>query len=216
MNHNAFVLVLACTIGMAAGRTDARGKSQKKEISLDQQVSAFLESQKNAWRDMNIPETDGKALYDLIVKHGYKRALEIGTSTGHSGVWIAWALSKTGGKLITLEIDEERHREALDHFKKAGVGSIIDARLGDAHDIVPSLDGPFDFVFSDADKEGYKKYAEWLIPKLTVGGCFTAHNVLNGYIGTHELLDYVKSLPNVETTILRSSVSGISLSFKKR
>ena len=69
---------------------------------------------------MNVPGEDGQALYDLVVEKGYKNALEIGTSTGHSAIWIAWALSKTGGKLITVEIDEGRHREALANFEKAG------------------------------------------------------------------------------------------------
>jgi len=66
---------------------------------------------------MNVPASDGKILYDIIIKNDYKQALEIGTSTGHSGIWIAWALSKTGGKLITIEIDEDRYQEALTHFK---------------------------------------------------------------------------------------------------
>jgi predicted O-methyltransferase YrrM len=67
---------------------------------------------------MNIPARDGQLLYDLIIKGNYKSALEIGTSTGHSGIWIAWALSKTGGKLITIEIDPDRHREALRNFRE--------------------------------------------------------------------------------------------------
>ena len=58
-----------------------------------------------AWRDLNVPESDGRVLHDLVLKHKYTRALEIGTSTGHSGVWIAWALAQTGGKLVTVEIN---------------------------------------------------------------------------------------------------------------
>jgi len=164
---------------------------------------------------MNIPESDGRALYDLIVRNGYKSALEIGTSTGHSGIWMAWALSKTGGKLITIEIDPERHGQALEHFQEAGLSEFIDARLGDVHKIVPALKGPFDFVFSDADKEWYKNYFIDVLPKLTVGGCFTAHNVAHPYGGIQTFLDYVRSLPNVETSILNSSRSGISASVKK-
>jgi len=61
-------------------------------------------------------EGDGQLLHDLIVEHGYTRALEIGTSTGRSAIWMAWALSKTGGKLITIEIDERRYDEALANF----------------------------------------------------------------------------------------------------
>ena len=73
---------------------------------------------------MNIPASDGQLLYDLIIKGNYKSALEIGTSTGHSGIWIAWALSKTGGKLITIEIDEERYKTALENFRKVGLVGI--------------------------------------------------------------------------------------------
>ena len=67
---------------------------------------------KDRWRDLNVPYEDGQVLYDLIVKNNYTRALEIGTSTGHSAIWIAWALSKTGGKLITIEIQEARYKTA--------------------------------------------------------------------------------------------------------
>ncbi len=187
-----------------------------EQKDLDDRVRSFLDDHRYSWRDMNVPESDGKILYDLIVKNNYTRALEIGTSTGHSGIWIAWAMSKTGGKLITLEIDESRHNEALGHFEEAGLSDYIDARLGDAHTLVPELEGPFDFVFSDADKGWYKNYAEAVLPKLVVGGCFTAHNVSGRRMGgIGEFLDYMESLPNVETTIDRSSRSGISISYKR-
>src|SRR5690606_19323334 len=103
-------------------------------------------------------------------------AVEIGTSTGHSAIWIAWALSKTGGKLITIEIDKDRYLQAKSNFKKAGVSNFIDLRLGDAHEIVPSLPGEYDFVFSDADKFWYTRYFKAMEPKLIPGACFTAHN----------------------------------------
>ncbi len=184
--------------------------------ALDQKVRNFLDSYRRSWRDMNVSETDGKILYDLIIKNNYKRALEIGTSTGHSGIWIAWALSKTGGKLITIEINEWRHREALRNFEEAGLSDYIDARLADAHELVPKLKGPFDFVFSDADKGWYKNYLIAVLPNLEVGGCFTAHNVSGRrQYGIGEFLDYLESLPNMETTIDRSSWSGISISYKK-
>jgi predicted O-methyltransferase YrrM len=153
-------------------------------------------------------------LYDLIIKNNYKKAVEIGTSTGHSAIWMAWALSKTGGKLITIEIDEGRYKLALNNFKNAGLSDYIDARLADAHQLVAELKGPFDFVFSDADKDWYKNYFTALAPKLEAGGCFTAHNVSSHWGGIQEFLDYVRSLPNFETTIDRSSSAGISISYK--
>lgn len=188
----------------------------KSQENLDERVRKFLEEHKYQWKEENISEGDGKVLYNLIIENGYKSALEIGTSTGHSAIWIAWALSKTGGRLITIEIDEGRYRKALSNFEKAGVSRFIDARLGDAHELIYNLNGPFDFIFIDADKSWYKNYAIALIPKLKVGGCFTAHNVLNRFMwGIREFLDYINSLPGMETKIEHSSRGGISVSFKK-
>jgi caffeoyl-CoA O-methyltransferase len=191
--------------------------AQKPETptELDAKVRKFLDENRGKWYDWNVPYEDGKVLYTLIIKNRYKRALEIGTSTGHSTIWIAWALSKTGGKLTTIEIDEGRYKTALKNFKRAGVEGFIDARLADAHQLVKDLEGPFDFVFCDADKEWYVQYFKDVDHKLVKGGCFAAHNVTDPFEGIKEFLDYVRRLPHYETTIDRSSSSGISISFKK-
>ncbi len=208
----SLLAISLCISGMAA--KSASGAETNK--NLDEKVQNFLDSHRRSWRDMNVSETDGKILHDLILQNNYKRALEIGTSTGHSGIWIAWALSKTGGKLLTIEIDERRHQKALANFKEAGLADFIDARLADAHELVPKLEGPFDFVFCDADKGWYTNYLIAVLPKLEVGGCFTAHNVSGRrQYGIGKFLDYLESLPNMETTIDRSSWSGISISYKK-
>jgi len=186
---------------------------------LDARVRQFLQSRQGTWRDMNVPASDGQALYDIIVEHGYQRALEIGTSTGRSGIWIAWALSKTGGKLITIEIDASRHREAVANFAAAGLSDYVDARLADAHTLVKELPGPFDFVFCDADKGWYTNYFKDVFPKLTVGGCYTAHNVYGGggyrsRGGAGAFYDFVRGLETMETS-LNTSGNGLSISYKK-
>jgi caffeoyl-CoA O-methyltransferase len=189
--------------------------TQETPDGIDATVRRFLDQHRNSWRDMNVPDADGQALYDLIVKNNCKRALEIGTSTGHSGIYIGWALSKTRGKLITIDIDEGRHREAVGHFKEAGVAAFIEARLADAHELVPKLEGPFDFVFIDADKEWYTNYAKAVLPKLTVGGLMTAHNV-SQYGGRRQMTgdysEWVRSQPNLETNF----VAGVMVSRKTR
>jgi caffeoyl-CoA O-methyltransferase len=189
---------------------------------LDARIQKFLDENRGQWRDMNVPAVDGQTLHDLIVKHKYTRALEIGTSTGHSGIWMAWALSKTGGKLITIDIDEGRHREALKNFEAAGVSKFVDTRLGDAHTIVPALEGPFDFVFSDADKDWYKNYLVAVLPKLTVGGCYTTHNVSDGSgrgrgrgRGRDDYYEFLLAQPNLETTV-DSRGGGLAISYKRR
>jgi predicted O-methyltransferase YrrM len=208
-----FLLCLVLTSGFSI--RSGHCEELQDNTAFDKKVKIFLENTKGKWHDWNIPYSDGKVLYDLIIKNKYNRAVEIGTSTGLSAIWIAWALSKTGGKLITIEIDEGRHRKALANFKEAGLSEYIDSRLADAHDLVKELEGPFDFVFSDADKDWYKNYFIALAPKLEVGGCFTAHNARNTWSeGIREFLDYVKSLPNFKTTIDKTSSAGISISYK--
>lgn len=202
--------VLAAAIMAWAADPVVHGSSD-----LDKKIEKFLQESRSSWSDWNVPYQDGKVLHDLILKNRYTRALEIGTSTGHSAIWMARALARTGGRLITIEIDEERYREALSNFKKAGVDHLIDARLGDAHALVKELPGPFDFVFSDADKEWYTRYFKDLDPKLVKGGCFTAHNVSHPYGDIKRFLEYVRSLPQYETTIDRTSSSGISISYKR-
>jgi len=207
-----FAFVLPCS-----------GQDREPNSALDAKVKAFLNKMKNRWHDWNVPEADGRILYDLIVQNQYKRALEVGTSTGHSAVWIAWALSKTGGKLITIEIDEDRYRQALANFQEAGLSGYIEARNADAHQLVKDLSGPFDFVFIDADKDWYTNYAKAIVPKLEPGGCITAHNVDDrasyggGYMsGTDEYYRYMKGLPDFETRVHPGSRAGIAMSFKKR
>lgn len=210
MKHLLFVIVmwvLFIPLGIFA---------QSNQKAIDEKVKAFLSKNKSKWHDLNVPYEDGQILHDLIVKHKYTSAIEIGTSTGHSTIWIAWALSKTGGKLITLEIDEDRHKEALQNLKEVGLSQFVDARLGNAHDIVKTLSGPFDFVFSDADKGWYTQYFKDLEPKLSVGACFTAHNVNNNFSGVDEFMEYVYAQKTFETTIVGSRGEGISLSYKKK
>jgi len=187
-----------------------------QEPTLDEKVRAFLEKHEDDWSDWNVPMRDGQLLYDIIIKNNYTNALEIGTSTGHSGIWIAWALSKTGGKLITIEINENRYKEALANFKEAGVSEYIDARLADAHKMVKEIEGPFDFVFSDADKNWYKQYFIDVAPKLKEGGCFTAHNIRHWSMGgIREFVEYIESRDDFETTIENERSTGISISYKK-
>jgi caffeoyl-CoA O-methyltransferase len=214
MNRCFVAFVCALMLGLPAVR-EAWQTTPGKVEDLDAKVTRFLAQHRFGWRDMNVPESDGRLLHDLVIKNGYTRALEIGTSTGHSGIWTAWALSKTGGRLVTIEIDEGRYREALRNFEEAGLSAYVDARRADAHELVPRLVGPFDFVFIDADKDWYTSYARAVIPKLRVGGCLTAHNVSPSrrQSMTGDFYEYITSLPFLETSV---TPGGVSISYKRR
>jgi caffeoyl-CoA O-methyltransferase len=208
-------LVVVLSLVTIAGPLQAKAQPRPGTDGLDAKVKAFLGGARREWREQDVPYEDGQILYDLIVQNGFKQILEIGTSTGHSTIWLAWAASKTGGRVITIDIDKDRYEKALENFRKAGVDQYIDARLADAHDLVKALPGPFDFVFSDADKEWYPQYFKDLDAKIKVNGCFTAHNVLRTWAPQiKEFLDYVKARPNYTTRIERGGGEGISISCK--
>jgi caffeoyl-CoA O-methyltransferase len=219
MKRTILAFLTMALAAAAAAAAISQDTDKAKANALDVKVRAFLDKMRGGWADLNVPAGDGQLLYDLVLKHGYKRALEIGTSTGHSGTWIAWALSKTGGKLITVEIDPGRHAEAVAHFKEAGLADYVDARLGDAHKIVPELPGPFDFVFSDADKDWYINYAKAVIPKLEPGGCLASHNISprgRGFGGGGaDYFAFMKGLPDFETDMAAAG-SSLAVSFKKK
>ena len=207
-----YCCIIAYTVLISLSSFSAVCAQAGKE--LDARVEAFLKKHKGEWHDLNVPYDDGKVLHDLIVSNKYTSGLEIGTSTGHSTIWQAWAMSKTGGKVITIEVNERRHKEALKNIEEAGLASFVDARLANAHDLVRQLPGPFDFVFSDADKDWYKQYFIDINPKLKTGGCFTTHNVADG-LADKDFLDYVKNHADYKTTIDHSSRAGIMISYKK-
>ena len=209
------ILLLLTSIFWLSMIPSAKCQYPDPENDLDRQVISFLKDQSGQWRDMNISASDGRILYDLVMKGKYRKALEIGTSTGHSAIWIAWALSKNNGKLVTIEIDKKRYLQALSNFRKSGLSAYIDARLADAHDLVPALEEGWDFVFCDADKWWYKNYFISMEPKLVKGGCFVAHNTSMRSGDMRDFLSYIESIPSFTTRFIQESRSGISVSCKK-
>lgn len=125
----------------------------------------------------NVPAVDGQMLRVLAESTNAKHVLEIGTSTGISGLWFLLALESTGGRLTTLEIDPRRAALARSHFKKAGVDGLVTLLEGDAHQNVTTVKGPLDVVFIDAEKDGYVDYLNKVLPLVRPGGLILAHNV---------------------------------------
>ena len=222
MNHMKNSNILGFIFCMLIAITILPGQLNSQDLkgnpSIDEKVKKFLFDHSGQWHDMNIPIADGKLLYDLIIKGNYKSALEIGTSTGHSGIYIAWALSKTGGKLITIDIDEARYKTALDNFKQAGLSDYIDARLSDAHVLVKELKGPFDFVFLDAEKEGQLDYFNKLYPKkLVPGGILAVHNAIRQANSMRDYLEMTHKHPDFDTVTLSVTMDdGFCLSYRHR
>jgi caffeoyl-CoA O-methyltransferase len=195
---------------------DAAGDAQLQKEPMPQddnekQVLGVLEDILATQSYRNVPPQDGRLLRLLTASMNAKNVVEIGTSTGYSGIWFGLALKKTGGKLTTYEIDAQRAATARANFKRAGMAEIITPVEGDAHEKVTSLKGPIDILFLDADKDGYIDYLNKLLPLIRPGGLIIAHNI------TPNMADpkYMKAIttdPNLETIVR----SGVSLTLKKQ
>ena len=164
----------------------------------------------------NVPAEDGRLLYDLILENDYQRVLEVGTSNGYSALWMGFALKHTGGRLITIEINEERAREARKNIEQAGLSSVIEVRLGNAMDVLPRLSGSFDMVFLDADKSQYLDYFRYLDSRVPDGGAITAHNVSTMEYAMRDFLDALRDHGSYETQVHRVSRQGMLVAYKNR
>ncbi|MBR2430164.1 class I SAM-dependent methyltransferase [bacterium] len=145
--------------------------------TITNQVLEELEkTQKEFW---NIPRKTGILINTFIKMMNVQNALEIGTSNGYSGIWIAKALKQTGGKLKTIEYYDKRQSVAIENFKKCGINDIIMPVQGSACEILEALapDEKFDFVFIDANKREYVKYFELVKPHLTQKALIVADNI---------------------------------------
>jgi caffeoyl-CoA O-methyltransferase len=126
---------------------------------------------------INIKPEEGRFLQFLACASGAHKAVEIGTLGGYSGIWIARGLHP-GGVLYTLDKEPKHGEVARAHFAAAGLSDVIQVLIGDAHSLLLELsdEGPFDFVFIDAEKPGYPAYFDWAIENIHPGGIIAAHN----------------------------------------
>ena len=126
---------------------------------------------------MMVGALEGPFLAWLVRLSGAQNVLEIGTFTGYSSISMALALPE-GGRITSLDVNEETTAVARRYAEEAGVADRIDYRVGTAIEELDTLDGPFDLVFIDADKESYVDYYEQVLPKLSQRGFIVADNVL--------------------------------------
>ncbi len=199
-------------------------------------LSTLDKTREDFW---NLDDTSANFLSLLVKIKGAKNALEIGTSNGYSGIWLANALKETGGRLTTIEFWDNRLNVAIENFKKAGVDDIVETRLGQAVMIleemfmeiypgknVDNIDNEafedavreygeklFDFVFIDANKSEYIKYFKLIHPILKKGGVIVADNILSHYKKVEPFVQTITSHPNYQTQLIPMD-TGMLVSYK--
>ncbi len=163
-----------------------------------------------------VSEEDGRFLRVLIASTGAKRVLEIGAASGYSAIWMGLGLRQTSGQLVTIEYDPVRANEAAENIRRAGLGDVVRVISGDAFKEIPKLQGDFDLVFLDAWKPDYKKFFDIVFPRVTPGGLFLAHNVINKRNEMRDFLSAIASHPQTLNTTVSPGHEGISMTYKKR
>jgi predicted O-methyltransferase YrrM len=195
-----------------------RGRMSESELEQapipkddnEKEILSILDDIRATQSYRNVPPQDGRFLRITTQAMNAKNVVEIGTSTGYSGIWFGMALQKTGGKLTTFEIDAQRAATARANFKRAGMVDIITLIEGDAHEEVKRLKDPIDILFLDADKQGYIDYLNKLLPLVRPGGLVIAHNI-NARMADPKYMKAITTDPNLETIVR----SGVSLTLKK-
>jgi predicted O-methyltransferase YrrM len=165
---------------------------------------AVVDSEKGGLPAISVTPAQGKMLQFFARMIGAKRILEIGTLGGYSGIWMARALPP-GGRLTTLEINAHHAEVARRNFERAGVADHIDVIVAPAIETLPTLTGPFDLAFIDADKQSTADYFAHAVRLSRPGSVIVVDNVVRegGVIdadSTNEMVvgirRFVASLPN--------------------
>jgi len=193
------------------------GAGAQSRGALTPQIESILESIKGADKgQLAVSEEDGRFLRLLVATRGAKSVLEIGAASGYSGIWLGLGARETGGRVVAIEYDPQRAREASENVRKAGLSDVVRVVHADAFAEIPRLQGTFDLVFLDAWKPDYKKFFDIVFPRLAPGGVFVAHNVVNKKNEMEPFLRTVLTHPALFTTIVSPSSEGMSVSYKTR
>jgi predicted O-methyltransferase YrrM len=203
---------------VAAMVTGLSARSQPAPTpGVDPALARLLESIRAADKgQLAVSEEDGRFLRVLVGATNARQILEIGAASGYSAIWIGMGLRQTGGRLVTIEYDPVRAREAASNIQKAGLADIVRVVSGDAFKEIPKVEGTFDLVFLDAWKPDYKKFFDLVFPRVNPGGLFLAHNVINKKSEMGDFLAAIHTHPKAQTTIVSPGFEGISITYKTR
>jgi predicted O-methyltransferase YrrM len=171
------------------------------------------QEQEHSKKMLNLNPETAQFLHILLRSSRRTRLLEIGTSNGYSTIWLAWAVSTTGGRVISIDRDAHKQVLADEHLRRVGLREVVDLICGDATEIVARLPGPFDCIFFDADRFSAPAQLALLIPKLTPDVFLLADNVLSH---PYEIVGYLKALealPHFDLLILPIG-KGLSVAYR--
>jgi caffeoyl-CoA O-methyltransferase len=190
---------------------------QRSPGVLTPQIESILRSIKAADKgQLAVSEEDGRFLRVLVAARGAKSILEIGAASGYSGIWLGLGARESRGRVVSIEYDPQRAKEASANIQKAGLTDVVRVVHGDAFAEIPKLQGSFDLVFLDAWKPDYRRFFDMVYPRLEPGGVFLAHNVVNKASEMEPFLKAILNHPGLFTSVVSPGSEGMSVSYKIR
>ena len=185
-------------------------------VPADEALDAALaDSETAGLPSIAVAPNQGKLLHILALAIRARSILEIGTLGGYSTIWLARALPPDG-TLVTLEAKAEHAEVAKANLTRAGLADVVDIQVGEALTILPTLAGPFDLVFIDADKEHNAEYFSWAVRLARPGSLIVVDNVVRGGAivrsdhddsrvqGTRRFYEVLAAEPNVIATAFQT------------
>ena len=165
-------------------------------LAVIDQVDSYRKTRDDAWQ---IPREEGMLLHQIALATQAHTIVEIGTSYGFSGLFWGAALQPCAGILHTIDINPAKVAAFQAHFRAAGLESVIQNHLGDAHQVIPSLPGQFCIAFIDADKPSCVDYFNSLWPRIRPGGCIITDNAVTHAAELAPFIRHVRSLPDARS-----------------
>jgi caffeoyl-CoA O-methyltransferase len=207
---------MALAVALAAVTITAQPQ-QPSPGALTPSIESLLKSIKAADKGLlAVSEEDGRFLRVMAAARNAKSILEIGAASGYSGIWLGLGARESHGRVVSIEYDPQRAKEAAANIQKAGLTDVVRVIHGDAFAEIPKLRGTFDMVFLDAWKPDYKRFFDMVYPRLEPGGVFLAHNVVNKATEMEGFLKAIQSHPGLFTSVVSPGSEGMSVSYKLR
>jgi predicted O-methyltransferase YrrM len=197
-----FSVLTAWSVGGQAAEEPGAGNPHVTN-DLTEARRAFVEGFQRI--GLNSTPGDAAMLRILVESSGAKRGVEVGTATGYGSILMGLGFERSGGELISVDIDPKMVKTARENIEKMGLEKVVTVVEGDALKVLPGLEGKFDFVYLDAVKSDYLKYFKALEPKLEPGAVIVADNVIRSAKSMGDFFEAIADDPNYLSTTIRSS-----------
>lgn len=194
--------VVACSAGRLVAEEPGAGNSHVTN-DLAAARKAFVEGFQRI--GLNSTPGDAAMLRILVESSRAKRGVEVGTATGYGAILMGLGFERNGGELITVDIDPKMVKTARENLRKMGLEKVVTVVEGDALEVLPRLEGKFDFVYLDAVKSDYLKYFKAIEPKLEPGAVIVADNVIRSAKSMSDFLQAIADDPKYLSTTIRAS-----------